>query len=183
MKLSSVFSLFMSGLLLPGLAAAHGGLSMDEDICRLRVGPYNIHFVGYQPESSAEKEFCEDIPRTGHTIVVLDYIDQVLREMPTEVRIIRDTGSEDNLDAITELYLAPKIYPTGSLHFEHTFKQPGKFVGLVTVMDKEKLVSRFPFSVGQSRSSWTMYVMIAVALAFGAGLYFYTTRVRPRLTR
>jgi hypothetical protein len=170
-------------LLMPRLAAGHGGLSMDEDICRLRVGPYNIHFVGYQPESSAEKEFCEDIPRTGHTIVVLDYIDPVLRSMPTEVRIIRDTGSEENLDAITELYIAPKLYPTGSLHFEHTFKEPGKFVGLVTVTDTQKLVSRFPFSVGKGATSWTIFVWIAIALAFGAGLYFYTTRIRPRLTR
>ena len=76
------------------LAAAHGGLSMDEDYCKLRVGQYVMHFVGYQPDSaSGPKEFCEDIPETGRTIVVLDYVDDALRDLPTEVRIIRDTGS------------------------------------------------------------------------------------------
>ncbi|MFN0318043.1 MAG: hypothetical protein ACKVQA_23700 [Burkholderiales bacterium] len=166
----------------PGFAMSHGGLSMDEDICRLRVGPYNIHFVGYQPESSAEKEFCEDIPSTGLTIVVLDYVDQALRALPTEVRIILDTGSEENLDAITVLHMPPKIYPTGSVHFEHHFKEPGKFVGLVTVMDKQQLVARFPFSVAKGGSMGKVAVWIALALAFGAGLYFYTTRIRPRLS-
>ena len=175
--------LFAIGLLLPQVAIGHGGLSMDEDICRLRVGPYNIHFVGYQPESSAEKEFCEDIPDTGHTIVVLDYIDQELRALPTEVRIIRASGSEEDLEAITVLYVPPKIYPTGSIHFEHTFKDPGKFVGLVTVADTQKLVARFPFSVGKGGSIGTIVVWVLLALAIGAGLYFYTVRIRPRISR
>lgn len=170
------------GLLLPQLALAHGGLSMDKDLCRLRIGPYNMHFVGYQPERSAEKEFCEDIPETGRTIVVLDYVDPELRALPTEVRIIRASGSEEDLDAITVLYVPPKIYPTGSLHFEHTFKEPGKFVGLVTVADTHKLVARFPFSVGNSGSAGIIVVWVLLALAVGAGLYFYTVRIRPRIS-
>lgn len=169
------------GLSLPQAAIGHGGLSMDDDMCRLRVGPYNIHFVGYQPESSAEKEFCEDIPRTGQTIVVLDYIDQELRSMPVEVRIIRDTGSEADLDAVTVLYLAPKIYPTGSLHFQHAFAEPGRFVGLVTVNDTQKLVARFPFSVGNREGNWGLVGWILLAVAIGAGLYFYTVKIRPRI--
>ena len=170
-------------LLLPQLAFAHGGLSMDKDLCRLRIGPYNMHFVGYQPDRSAEKEFCEDIPETGRTIVVLDYIDQELRALPTAVRIIRASGSEENLDAVTVLHVPPKIYPTGSLHFEHTFNEPGKFVGLVTVADTQMLVARFPFSVGNSGSTATIVVWVLLALAIGAGLYFYAARIRPRISR
>jgi hypothetical protein len=183
MKIATHAILFLAiGLLLPQPALAHGGLSMDKDLCRLRIGPYNMHFVGYQPERSAEKEFCEDIPHTGHTIVVLDYVDQELRALPTEVRIIRASGSEEDLDAITVLYVPPKIYPTGSLHFEHTFKESGKFVGLVTVADTHKLVARFPFSVGNSGSAGTIVVWVLLALAIGAGLYFYTVRIRPRIS-
>ena len=170
------------GLSLPQSAIGHGGLSMDDDMCRLRVGPYNIHFVGYQPESSAEKEFCEDIPETGQTIVVLDYIDQELRSMPVEVRIIRASGSEADLDAVTVLYLPPKTYPTGSLHFQHAFAEPGKFVGLVTVNDTQKLVARFPFSVGNRGGIGRLVGWILLAIAIGAGLYFYTVRIRPRIS-
>jgi hypothetical protein len=170
------------GLLVPRLAIGHGGLSMDDDYCRLNIGPYSMHFVGYQPDSSAEKEFCEDIPRTGHTIVVLDYVDQELRELPTEVRIIRDTGSEANLAAVTVLHVPPKVYPNGSLHFEHTFSEPGKFVGLVTVADKQKLVARFPFSVAKGGSAGKAWLWALLAVALGGGLYFYTARIRPRLS-
>ena len=52
-----------------------------------------MHFTGYQPEATQEKEFCEDIPATGRTVVALDYIEEALRPLPTEVRIIRDTGA------------------------------------------------------------------------------------------
>ena len=39
--------------------------------------------------------------------------------MPLEVRVIRDTGDEHDLEAITVLHLQPKVYPTGSVTFEH----------------------------------------------------------------
>src|SRR6516164_8641091 len=64
-----------------GEATAHGGLAMEKDYCKLRVGPHVMHFTGYQPGDGYRKEFCEDIPSTGATIVVLDFIDDVLREL------------------------------------------------------------------------------------------------------
>jgi len=38
-----------------------------------------MHFAGYQPDSS-RSEFCEDIPRVGRTVIVLDFIDDALRD-------------------------------------------------------------------------------------------------------
>lgn len=164
-------------------AWAHGGLSMDEDVCKLRVGRYLMHFAGYQPESTAAKEFCEDIPSVGPTVVVLDYIDAELRDMPAEVRIIRDTGSEQDLDAITVLHVPPKVYPTGSLSFEHKFDAPGKFVGLVSIGDKQKSVSRFPFSVGGGMPIWHYVVSIVAALAVAVGFYAFAMRKQRRTAR
>ena len=50
----------MLGLALPlsTQVHAHGGLSLADDICKLTIGPYTMHFTGYQPESTQEKEFC-----------------------------------------------------------------------------------------------------------------------------
>ena len=132
-------------------AQAHGGLALAEDMCRLTIGPYNMHFTGYQPDNSRNKEFCEDIPATGRTVVVLDYMDDALRPLPTEVRVIRDTGSEQDLQAITVLHLPSKVYPNGTVNFEYNFDKPGKFVGLVTVGGQVEHVSRFPFSVGETK--------------------------------
>tara|TARA_B100000676_G_scaffold289317_1_gene321741 strand:- start:28521 stop:29078 length:558 start_codon:yes stop_codon:yes gene_type:complete len=151
---------------------AHGGLSLADDMCKLTVGPYTMHFTGYQPNSSKEKEFCEDIPATGRTVVALDYIEEALRPLPTEVRVIKDTGSEENLDSITILHLPAKVYSNGSINFEHTFNEPGKFVGLVTSGKNQEHVSRFPFSVGEGSSSMPPGLVFAIAAALGLGAFF-----------
>jgi hypothetical protein len=174
---------FLSGAPLSTEVRAHGGLSMAEDMCKLTVGPYMMHFTGYQPTSTQEKQFCEDIPATGETVVVLDYIEQELRGLPTEVRIIKDTGSENNLDAVTILHLPPKVYPNGSINFTYTFEQPGKFVGIVTVGEDPKYVSRFPFSVGElnvASKLLNIYMVPVVALLLvGAIFFFVRDRRKP----
>ncbi|CUQ66833.1 hypothetical protein [Candidatus Nitrospira inopinata] len=179
----SAVLVFLSGAPLPTDVRAHGGLSMAEDMCKLTVGPYMMHFTGYQPTSTQEKQFCEDIPATGETVVVLDYIEQELRSLPTEVRIIKDTGSENNLDAITILHLPPKVYPNGSINFTYTFEQPGKFVGIVTVGEDQKYVSRFPFSVGElnvASKLLNIYMVPVVALLLvGAIFFFVRDRRKP----
>ena len=82
-------------------------------MCKLRVGPYLMHFTGYQPQTAPELEFCEDIPGTGPTIIVLDYLDAKLRDLPVEARIIRDTGDESNLDRVTVFHQPPAVFPRG----------------------------------------------------------------------
>ena len=163
-------------------AQAHGGLALAEDMCRLTIGPYNMHFTGYQPDNSRNKEFCEDIPATGRTVVVLDYMEDALRPLTTEIRVIRDTGSEQDLQAITVLHLPPKVYPAGSINFEYSFDKPGKFIGLVTVGDKQNSVSRFPFSVGETKIPMPPgYFMIAFAgIAVVGVVMFFLLRGRGK---
>ncbi len=177
LKLMFWCAVFAIGVLFSTQAQAHGGLSMAEDMCKLTIGPYMMHFTGYQPDSTREKEFCEDIPATGRTVVVLDYLELELRSFPTEVRVIRDTGSEQDLQAVTVLHMPPKVYPNGSVNFEYNFDKPGKFVGLVTVGDKQQHVSRFPFSVGESnmfsRYILSIYMVPVAALAAVAALFFF----------
>ena len=100
------------------------------------------------------------------------------------MRIIRDTGAqagaEDNLDAITILHIPAKVYPNGSINFEYDFMQPGKFIGLVTVRDKEEYVSRFPFSVGEPKGT-SPYLIVAIAAFVGRSRGFLPAR--PAQTR
>ncbi|HXW30677.1 MAG TPA: hypothetical protein VEK55_15050 [Xanthobacteraceae bacterium] len=133
---------------------------MEKDYCKLRVGPYFMHFTGYQPERDATKEFCEDIPAVGATIIVLDFVDQVLKDLPVEVRIIRDGVNEADLDRVTLYRLAPKLHPTGSLSLDFVFDEPGNYVGLVFAGSGDQQVSaRFPFSVGT-----THYLRLPLAM-------------------
>ena len=159
-----------ASMLLATQVQAHGGLALAEDMCVLTVGPYRMHFTGYQPLSQ-EEEFCEDIPEVGKTVIALDYIQEELRPLKTEVRIIRDTGSEANLDEITVFHLPPKVYPSASITVEHVFPEKGKFVGLVMVTGgSQDYISRFPFSVGDGRPTpkimiFGPVVLIVVAVA------------------
>lgn len=155
---------------------AHGGLALAEDMCVLTVGPYRMHFTGYQPLSQ-EEEFCEDIPEIGKTVIALDYIQEELRPLKTEVRIIRDTGSEANLDEITVFHLPPKVYPSASITVEHTFPEKGKFVGLVTVTGgAQDYVSRFPFSVGDGRPTPKAAIIAPVVLVLAVAVFFLMRR-------
>lgn len=175
--------MFLMGLagFLPGAVNAHGGLALAEDQCKLSLGSYWMHFTGYQPDSEGSKEFCEDIPDIGRTVVALDATDDVLRGMPIEVRLVRDTGDMSNLDAITILHMPPKVYSAGSVTFEYTFDKPGKFVGIVTAMNgTEAIVSQFPFSVGSGGPIFMKYLPFAGILVAGGLLYWYSAVFRAK---
>ena len=150
---------------------------LDKNFCILKFGPYGMHLTEYQPDTSDRQELCGDIPSTGRTVVVLDFIEGELRSMPVEIRVIKDTGSEQDLQAITVVHLPAKVYTGGFINFEHSFSQPGKFIGIITVRGKEEHVARFPISVGEggvvSHLMHYMMVIVPVAiLAAGAAIFF-----------
>jgi hypothetical protein len=164
-----------------GPASAHGRLGAAEGRCRLFIGPDTMNFTGYLPDAS-KVEFCEDIPATGHVIVALDDVQQELRDMKVEIRIVRDMGGaakeEENLDAATVAYVEPRYYRTGTINFEHTFDEPGYFVGVVTAVGEhgERWVSRFPFSVGMSfMRTLPIYLLLGAAVI---ALFFIYMRHR-----
>jgi hypothetical protein len=174
---------WLLAMVLSAAAHAHGGVGMVDNRCVLRIGPNIMFFTGYQPQNSRD-EFCDDIPRTGQTVVALDMQDIELRDMLTEIRIIKDEGHHTKmnglpfltdaelgnpqvLDPVTITHLLPKKYPTGTLTFEHTFPETGKFIGIVTVKNAhgQTYVSQFPFSVGQGfGNSIGIYASMVVVL-------------------
>lgn len=171
-------------------AFGHGGVSMEDDVCVLRVGPYRAHFSGYQPEFRATQEFCEDIPELGRSIIVVDFIDPALRKHVVEFRVLRDArnlgmnaryeqlGSADEIDAATLHRAAPDLYPRGTLTFEQTFSEPGWYIGLFSATDPQTgatLHSVFPFRVGV-RNAWGYVPGFALVLALSLLIYRFTGR-------
>jgi hypothetical protein len=160
-----LFGLFV----MSSTASAHGGLSADKDLCILTIGVYKMHFTGYQPDSSATKEFCEDIPATGLTIVAMDVMDKKMKTFPIEVKVIEGEAEAEPTDANTILHMPSKIYSTGNISFEHTFPKEGKFVGIVTMkVDGEDIVSRFPFAVGMGEGFpiWIIFALLVGVLGW-----------------
>jgi hypothetical protein len=180
-------------LLLIAHADAHGGVSVQENKCIMKIGPYYLNFTGYQPQNTYS-QFCDDIPDRGKTVIVLDAEQSSagtgakgaansndLRDMMIDFRVLRNVGQakdEDDLAKNTEVYLQPKKYPSGTLTFQHDFEK-GNFIGLVTATNDhgQVFVSRFPFAVGATGGNliWA-YVIGGVALAGAAGAFFYFRR-------
>ena len=192
----------LATVLLTSAAYAHGGVGMVDNRCVLRIGPDIMFFTGYQPQNSRE-EFCDDVPNAGQTVVALDMQDTELRAMLTEIRLIKDDGthtrmnglpvlsdaelaSKELLDPVTIAYFPPRQYPTGTLTFEHTFPENGKFIGIVTVRNEhgQTYVSQFPFAVGQPfAKSVGMYVVLVGVLGVGVyGIWRYGGQKKPKAT-
>lgn len=185
-----------SGLVFSGQVHAHGGLALADDLCILTVGPYTIHFTGYQPLTQ-EEEFCEDIPEIGKTVVALDYINDELRPFAAEVRILRSTASlnittrttaqdlkklsGEDLENMTVYHLPPEVYPNASIMIDHTFPEKGMFAGVVTVSGEgNEYVSVFPFSVGEGRKiNWITDVVPYVLLVAAAAFFILRSRKKP----
>jgi hypothetical protein len=160
----------------------------------MKIGPYEMNFTGYQPQKTYG-QYCDDVPDVGRTVIVLD-VQQTdsstnnvgaansndLRDMAIDLRVLRNVGqASDDVDVAknTEVYIAPKKYPQGSLHFEHDFSKPGNFIGLVSAKDDhgQVFVSRFPFSVGEGANKALLgYGVGAIFLIGGVGAYFFYTR-------
>ena len=180
-----VCSLFLL-IVTPFPALAQHGHELASDTCVLHIGPYKMYFASYLPDTFYERKFCQELPGAGNAVLVLDYVEHELRSLPVEVRIIQDTGSEANLDAITIAHLPTMIHPTGSISVKHNFDNPGKFVGLVSIGENHEHVTRFSFSVGQQgvMSHLSHYVMIIVPVMVGLAVaVFFVIRDRRKPTQ
>jgi hypothetical protein len=192
-KAFKIFETLLVALFANTAVYAHGGVSIEFDTCVLKIGSYRIHLTGYQPETAMGEEFCEDIPKTGNAIIVLDYVENQLRDMMAGVRVIEkeswtaaQSPSGDD-QAKTVLDIPPKLYRAGSVKIERRFDKPGYFVGFLTAeKGQEKLVSRFTFSVGYGKGAMSMaggggrmyaiYGIIALVLVAGGAFYYLKQR-------
>lgn len=173
-------------VLAPVSAQAQHGHELATNTCVLHIGPYKMYFNSYQPDTQFDRQFCQELPGTGNTVLVLDYVEQELRSIPVEIRIIRDTGSEENLEAITVAHLPTKVYATGSIDVKYNFDKPGKYIGLVSIGEKHEHLSRFPLSIGETgvMTHFKHYIMVIVPVLVGiAVVVFYAFRDRRKPSR
>jgi hypothetical protein len=170
--------------LAPSGASAHGGVKLEQDECVMRIGQSTMHFIAYQ-RSGEEQEFCQDIAQTGPTVIALEAVSEEVRDMAIGVRVIKDVGGDANekgdLTASTIFKMEPKVYRNGIMTFEHDFKEPGRYVAIVTVRDDigNEWVSRFPFTVGLY-TFWGMieYILYGVGFVSLVGVMWLAFRAK-----
>ena len=172
-------------------ASAGGGVILQNDACIMTIGFYTAHFTAYQPQTSGNEEFCEDLPATGESIFVLDYLHSSLKEVPVSFRIIRDaTGlgrfakwadiqKLGDLDSYTVFFQSPRVEPSASYRVTHTFEQKGDYIGIVTAGhpgNDSIYVAVFPFRAGKADFPIAVAVFI-VALLIVAGFLVRMSRI------
>jgi len=165
---------------------AGGGVLLSEDSCIISIGFYEAHFTAYQPDSSGDKQFCEDLDEAGNTIFVLDYLHKSLSQVPVDFRIIKNVTDKgefvqmadiikiQDIDRVTVFYQEPIIKTNASYAVTHEFLEKGNYVGIVTAghpTNNNIYSSVFPFSVGASNLSWSIIVFFGLILIFGTYLF------------
>ena len=94
-----------------GVAGAHGKVAMEQDSCMRRAGDNSmVHLSAYQPQIEPSAHYCTEIPNVGETFLVIDLVDQALRDMPVGIRIVRGAGDTDSETIKT---IKPVYHPDG----------------------------------------------------------------------
>ena len=169
-------------MLCPGVgertAFAHGGVVLEEDLCIINIGYLQAHFKIYVPQQRERQEFCEDIPLTGESVFVMEYLHTGLNEASIDFRVIRnvtglgqyaawdDVARIDDLDEATVFYHPPAVVP-GVYSVVHRFDEPGEFIGVVTAMPADAgppYTAVFPFRVGFIGFGIWPFILMAIAL-------------------
>ncbi len=150
---------------------------LEEDVCIINIDFYQAHFTIFQPKNSQHEEICEDIPATGESIFVMEYLHDGLREMLVDFRIIKDTqklGRFAKLEDIekikdirkqTVFYQPPSLSPDGVFLVKYDFTEKEYYIGIVTAKlpgENTSYTAVFPFRVGGS--NWG-YIPAIIGLA------------------
>lgn len=156
------------------------------NMCMVMFGYDMIHITVFQPDKT-RSEYCNEIPSTGRTIMVFDIETPAFRDLPLELRIIRDpltpmlpTGAD--LDALTLLHVPAKKYTKGTFSVETNFEKNDHYIALVTLTREngEKQTEVFKFMVGETLWAWVPQIAGTVLIAGMVFVYWKHTHPTPK---
>lgn len=136
-------ALMLVAVLYAGAAAAHGKVSMEEDSCVRRIGDSMVHLSAYQPQFEPSAQYCTEIPKGGDTHLVVDLVDQALRDMPVGMRIVRGTSETEDE---TVSFIRPSVHPDGVIRGETNLDQ-GLYTVIITADGLPPMRYQYPLRV------------------------------------
>ncbi|NOR20990.1 MAG: hypothetical protein GQ538_12990 [Xanthomonadales bacterium] len=195
-KLDRLFYLVILGIavgtMVPVAVLAGGGLVLKNDVCIIEIDFYTAHFTAYQPKTRGNEQFCQELPDTGETLFVLDYLHPSLREVPVSLRIIHDVTGQgsfvklkhveeiENIEDHTVFYQPPVIRSDASFQVDFDVDTEGSYIGIVTAghpTSDEVYTAVFPFDVGGADIKILLPIIFLV-LTLGFFLLRHWSRVR-----
>lgn len=117
------------GLLLQGVALAHrfGGLNNP---CERKIGNSLIHITLYQPQFNPDAEYCDQIPRAGNTVLVVDVLGDELRRQRIGVQVLSVRNSEPERVVLS---MPPQVYRRGVTDAQVMLDDGGAYVTRISI--------------------------------------------------
>jgi len=128
-----------------GIVDAHGKVSLEQDSCVRGVGGSMVHLSTYQPQYELNAQYCTEIPKEGETFLVVDLIDQALRDMPVAMRVVKGTSETEDE---TVAFLRASYHPDGVIGEKTTLDQ-GQYTVFITGEGVPPVRYQYPLRVQQ----------------------------------
>jgi cytochrome oxidase Cu insertion factor (SCO1/SenC/PrrC family) len=159
----------------PALAHKFGG---PNDPCERKLGASLIHITLYQPQFDPDAEYCDEIPREGNTVFVLDTMGDDLRRTPIGLRIfaLAGDGSESRQLLVA---MAPSIYRRGVVDTQVNFSEGRRYVAQVSIATQSgarPVEYAFPIRV----RAWYRALVMPLLMVLGVLALVTISVVRPR---
>jgi hypothetical protein len=146
-KKGVLFFIFLSASITSSYVQAHGGVEIEKDYCTFRLSGYMLHFTAYQPELFGTEELCKSLADSEEAVLVLDFVDEKLRNMPIKV----DIKKEEQAGFMTVQSFPEQLYPTGTMYIPFLKPLEGKYKVLVSLeADESKRVDNHPVAAAFS---------------------------------
>ena len=100
------------------------------DPCRKKIGDSFLHLTLYQPHFDPDEEYCEELPRAGKTVVVVDVTAGELRQVPISVELIASAPSGQSRPVLS---LPAKVLERGAVDAEVIFEGGNNYLAKVEV--------------------------------------------------
>jgi len=150
------------------------------DPCRRQIGDSLLHLTLYQPQFDPAAEYCEEVPRAGKSVMVVDVTAGELRQTPISLEVIETAVSGQSR---TILSLPAKIYELGVADTEVLFNEGNEYLVRVTLemgAGRQSQVLAFPIRVAAWYRAMLVPALIVVGLlaltAISVIRYYATAR-------
>lgn len=179
--------------MMPSALFAHGGVSIENDVCIIKLNDYKAHFTGYMPEKRGMREYCESFPVTGRAIIAIDFISGELREQRIKFEVAKDfTGKGADVTAAdlegdnTSRYIASLVHSdiagfrdSGTINFPVNLDSKGWYIGVMKIVSDGGVIgeSVFPFNVAPS-TTWRYFLILPCVLVLVMGLLLFVSKTR-----
>ena len=144
------------------------------DTCRREIGASLLHITLYQTQFDPVTEYCEEVPRTGKALMVVDVTPGELREVPLGLEVVSTNASGQSQTVVS---VPPKIYERGVINTEVVFNARNEYLARVRVeleKGEDPHLLAFPIQV----AAWYKAMMMPALIVAGLLVFILISVIR-----